>query len=111
LSVKWGTSGTANSGIVRVDVRYQGNSDIKLTRFIIFSDTTDANTICTPISERPIDLPDGYWQISTVGDDGTFVYYSPPPIYTIIDNQIYADGKPIIGVTQDVVIQMTNEQF
>jgi hypothetical protein len=32
---------------LRVDVRYQGNNDIKLTRFIIFSNTTDANTICT----------------------------------------------------------------
>jgi hypothetical protein len=30
-----------------VDVKYQGNNAIKLTRFITFSNSVDANTICT----------------------------------------------------------------
>ncbi len=48
LSVKWGTNGnTVPSGTLRVDVKYQGNNDIKLTRFITFSNSVDANTICT----------------------------------------------------------------
>ena len=48
LSVKWGTNGnTVPSGQLRVDVRYQGNDDIQLTRFITFSNSVDANTICT----------------------------------------------------------------
>jgi len=48
LSVKWGTNGnTVPSGQLRVDVRYQGNNAIKLTRFITFSNSVDANTICT----------------------------------------------------------------
>ena len=48
LSVKWGTNGnTVPSGLLRVDVKYQGNNAIKLTRFITFSNSVDANTICT----------------------------------------------------------------
>jgi hypothetical protein len=107
LSVKWGSntsgkpSGTAPSGVVRVDVRYQGNSDIKLTRFIIFSNTTDANTICTAI---PATIPpegvitDGGGGGGGGSGSGTTFVYEVSPIITVMDNQIYSGGFGMIGV-------------
>jgi hypothetical protein len=107
LSVKWGTSGTAPSGVLRADVRYQGNSDIKLTRFIIFSDTTDANTICTPVPPGIInDVPGDGGSIGSPAiitdtgggsGSGTTFFYEPAPIITVIDNQIYSGGFAMIG--------------
>ncbi len=58
LSVKWGTGGASvPSGILRVDVRYRNNNAVKLTRFITFTDSVDANTICTaapPVNTNPV---------------------------------------------------------
>jgi hypothetical protein len=107
LSVKWGTSGTALPGVLRVDVRYQGNNDIKLTRFINFSDTTDPNTICTPIPSGIIsDNPGDAGSIGSPGiitdslggsGSGTTFVYEISPIITVMDNQIYSGGLAQIG--------------
>jgi hypothetical protein len=92
LSVKWGTGGASvPSGTLRVDVRYQGNNDIKLTRFIIFSNTTDANTICTA---TPPPLP-------------------PPEV--VIDDTVVFDSAPdnslVSGFLVDDQLSMSRKEF
>lgn len=83
LSVKWGTnSNTVPSGLLRVDVRYQGNNDIKLTRFITFSDSVDANTICTSTPVANTNPP-----VVIIGDRPVFVSQE------LIDENIVASRK------------------
>ncbi len=50
LSVKWGTNGAPiPEGELRVDVRYRGNNDIKVTRFITFTNTIPPIVVDVPL--------------------------------------------------------------
>jgi hypothetical protein len=60
LQLKW-SGGSIPSGVLRIDVKYVGNNDIQLTRFVEFTDTVAANTVfnrpTVPSVRNPIVSP------------------------------------------------------
>jgi hypothetical protein len=52
LQLKW-SGGSIPSGVLRIDVKYVGNNDIQLTRFVEFTDTVAANTVFNPPAKPP----------------------------------------------------------
>jgi hypothetical protein len=56
LQLKW-SGGSIPSGVLRIDVKYVGNNDIQLTRFVEFTNTVAANTVFNPPPAPPAKNP------------------------------------------------------
>jgi len=57
LQLKW-SGGSIPSGVLRIDVKYVGNNDIQLTRFVEFTNTVAANTVFNPQPTPPARPPE-----------------------------------------------------
>ena len=87
LQLNW-SGGSIPSGTLRVDVRYEGNNDIQLSRFVDFTNTPQPNTVFMPIPVAPLPIPT---PTPTPPISETIPPYVPPRLDRYIERQPFWD--------------------